>query len=161
MFKTKNSAKPIVLLSLLSVTVAACGPIPVYYREGASVTRLEEESLSCKVAALKDAPVENQIRQHPPRYYPGERYCADGRCWTRPGYWVDGQIYTVDVNLGLRRQLEQSCMEKKGYRQVSLKRCTMDEVSTHLASQPKRLPPLSEAACVWKSPDQQLHILTP
>ncbi len=161
MAKFKISAKPIFLLSLLSVTVAACGPIPVYYREGASVARLEEDGLSCKVAALKDAPVENQIRQHPPQYFPGERICTDGRCWTRPGYWIDGQIYTVDVNLGLRRQLEQSCMEKKGYRQVSLKRCSMDEASSRLASQSNRLPPLSEQTCVWKSPDNTLRILAP
>lgn len=161
MSKLKISSKPLLLLSLLAVTVSACAPIPVYYREGVSVDRLEEEGLACKVAALKDAPVENQIRQHPPRYYPGERVCADGRCWTRPGYWVDGQVYSVDVNLGLRRQLEQNCMAKKGYSQVSLKRCTMEEVSMRLASQPKRLPPLSDQACVWKSPDDQLRILTP
>jgi hypothetical protein len=148
-------------LSLLAITVAACGPIPVYYREGASVDRLDADNLSCKVAALKDAPVENQIRQHPPRYYPGKRVCADGSCWTRPGYWVDGQVYTVDVNLGLRKQLEQSCMANKGYSQVALKRCTMEEVSSRLASQPARLPPLNEQACVWQSPDKQLRILSP
>lgn len=148
------------LLALVAA-VTACGPIPVYHREGTDRGRVENDTLSCMTEALKQAPVANEIRHTPDRYYPGARHCVDGKCWTRPGYWVQGTTYTVDVNLGLRKRLEQSCMAQKGYQQVPLQRCSQAEVGQRLASEPQRQPVLTEGTCVWRSPDGQLHILPP
>ena len=94
--------------------VAACGPLPAYYKQGASVSRLEADTLSCETSALQQAPVANEIRQHPPVFYPGHRYCSGGDCYYRPGYWADGGIYSVDVNKQLRQRLETSCMASNG-----------------------------------------------
>lgn len=151
----------LVLPALAAVLLAACGPIDVYYRQGAPVQRLESDTLSCKVDALKKAPVANQLRQQPATYYPGERICRDGSCWTRPGHWVEGRIYTVDINQNLRQRLEQSCMAAKGYQQLPIRRCTMKEASARLAYAPDRLAPLSQDACVWVSPSDELRILNP
>ena len=113
------------LFVVLPVLLVSCGPLTVYHRPGVSEAQLDREYLACEVSALKQAPVANQIRQHPPRYYPGHRYCnSEGACWTTPGYWIDGGSYTVDVNQGVRSRLLQSCMAKKGYLQQDLPRCS-------------------------------------
>ena len=123
--------------SFVVLGLASCGPLPVYYRSGNDQTRTNSDTLTCKVAALKDAPVANQIRQRPPVYYPGRQYCNAGGCWTGPGYWVDGGTYTVDVNQGLRSQLEQRCMAQKGYQRLELPRCTKEQIAK-LQSMPGR-----------------------
>ena len=161
MTRAHRRLRSLFAVPVLAAVLAGCGPVPVYYREGADVQRLKADTLSCQVSALEKAPVANEIRQRPPVYYPGGQYCRDGNCWSRPGYWVDGGIYTVDVNQGLRRRLEQSCMAKKGYQEVPLRRCTTAEVGQRLAGQSSRLPPLTGDACVWKGPDNTLHVLTP
>lgn len=121
--------------SFVFLGLAACGPLPVYYKTGSDQTRTNSDTLTCEVKALKDAPVANQIRQRPPVYYQGRRHCnSSGSCWTSPGYWVDGGTYTVDVNQGLRNQLEQNCMAQKGYRRLELPRCTKEQI-TALQSQ--------------------------
>ncbi|WP_424977440.1 hypothetical protein [Leisingera sp. S232] len=141
------------LLALLS----ACGPLPVYYKQGVQVSRLQSDELACATQALKDAPVANQIRQHPPVFYPGGKVCHGGGCYYRPGYWVDGGIYTVDVNKPLRGRLEKSCMASKGYQQISLKRCTQNSA---VASAGPQLPALSDAACAQRNRDGSVVIRT-
>lgn len=141
-------------LALLLGT-AACGPVPVYYRQGAEVSRLQSDELGCQTQALKDAPVANEIRQRPPVFYPGRKVCHGGNCYYHPGYWADGGIYTVDVNKPLRRRLERSCMAAKGYQQIALKRCT--QLHSAAAAGP-RLAPLTEAACAQRNRDGSVLI---
>ena len=113
-------------MSLLGVltAVCACAPLSTYYKPGVSTARLEQDQTACEVSSLRDAPVATQIRQRPPVFIPGERICdAAGSCIERPGYWVSGGIYTVDVNEGLRARLMDICMAKKGYQPVTIPRC--------------------------------------
>lgn len=134
---------------LISLGAAACTPWSIYYREGVTVTRMETDQTECEVSALRDAPVANQIRQHPPTYYPARTSCdAVGNCITRPGYWVSGGFYTVDVNLGLRERLETICMAKRGYQPIELPRCSPKIKEAAPVRPTLLLPPLSEAACV-------------
>ncbi|EBA17784.1 hypothetical protein RSK20926_18637 [Roseobacter sp. SK209-2-6] len=114
-----------ILVFLLPLMLAACGPLNVYFRDGVSQARLDRDLLACEVKALKEAPVAAEIRHRPPVFYPGRRVCnSEGHCWTTPGHWVDGGSYTVDVNRALRGRIEQSCMAQKGYQQLALPRCT-------------------------------------
>ena len=149
--------------SLVFLGVVACGPLPVYYNAGSDQTRTNGDTLTCKVNALKDAPVANQIRQRPPVYYPGRQYCNDGGCWTSPGYWVDGGTYTVDVNLGLRSQLEQRCMGQKGYRRLELPRCTKEQIAAlqSLPGSARRDAGLPENACAVLQSNGNTVILPP
>lgn len=141
--------------------VASCGPIPVYYRSGSDVTRLQQDTLSCDIKALKDAPVANEIRQRPPVYYPGRHVCSAGQCWTRPGYWMDGGTYTVDVNQGLRARVQQSCMASKGYQRIELPQCRKDLTAGLTTQSSRKQPALSETSCVIRLKDGSSRVMTP
>lgn len=141
------------------LALASCGPLPVYYRSGADQTRINSDTLICEVKSLKEAPVANQIRQRPPIFYPPVQQCHGGNCWTRPGYWVDGGTYTVDVNAGLRARLEQSCMTQKGYQRFELPRCSADQVAA-LSGKPGS-GGLSEASCALRQKNGSTIILPP
>ena len=141
----------------LLLGAAACGPLPVYYKQGTEVSRLQSDELTCATRALKDAPVANEIRQHPPIYHPGRKICSGVSCYYRPGYWVEGSIYTVDVNKPLRKRLEKSCMASKGYQQIALKRCTRRSAA---APAGPRLAPLTETSCAQRNRDGSTSIRT-
>ncbi|WP_405116319.1 hypothetical protein L0Z64_10165 [Phaeobacter sp. BS23] len=61
MFFAKHTFAALLLVS----GMAACGPVPVYYRAGADVARRDADLLSCEVSALRDAPVATQISTAP------------------------------------------------------------------------------------------------
>ncbi|WP_299660754.1 hypothetical protein [uncultured Ruegeria sp.] len=142
--------------------LSACGPLSLYYREGESVSRMQNETTNCQVQALKDAPVANQVRQSPPVYWPGRTYCdGRGRCYRNPGWWEPGRVYTVDVNQGLRNNVEAQCMAQKGYRPVSLPPCKQGVKSRVPPTRTTTLPPLSSASCFVKFDDGSFQIITP
>lgn len=146
----------------LMMTLAACGPVNMYYRPGVDVSRLNADQTACEVQALKDAPVANQIRQHPPIYVPGARKCdAAGNCVVYPGHWVGGGFYTVDVNAGLRRRVQDMCMARKGYDPVSLPRCPQSVVRAAPKQTTGRLPRLTESTCVIRNDDGTWQIVNP
>ena len=148
------------LLPLMVLT--SCGPLSLYSREGESVSRLQAETTACQVAALKDAPVANQIRQTPPTYWPGRTYCdGNGRCHRTAGWWEPGRIYTVDVNKGLRNTVEAQCMAEKGFRPVSLPPCKSGVKSSVPPGRTTTLPPLSPQSCFVKFDDGSFQIITP
>ena len=138
--------KPAHSLWMAVVLLAACGPVSVYYKPGASHTVQKNDLLSCRVDALAKAPVASQIRRAPPQYIPRRSVCrADGRCTYRGGYFVDGDVYTVDVNAKLRADIEANCMRKKGYDPVELPRCNSN---TAPAQTPEGTPALTGTSCV-------------
>ena len=142
------------------LVLAACGPMSIYYRPGVSVSRMQNDTTNCQVAALKDAPVSTQIRQRPPIYFPGYPICnGDGSCYRTPGYWADGGVYTVDTNLDLRNRVVDMCMANKGYQPVSIPTCpegVKSKVQTQVTTQ---LPTLSQNSCVIRYNDNQWQIV--
>lgn len=101
----------------------ACLPLNTYYAEGVRFADLERDNTACDVIALRDAPVANVVRQGPPQYI-RRRHCdSSGNCHVSGGYWVPGDIYTVDVNAGLRARVKGQCMADRGYRPVELPAC--------------------------------------
>jgi hypothetical protein len=155
--------KSVVRLLIPMVVLSACsGPLSLYYREGESVTRMQSATTQCQVAALEDVPVANQVRQNPPTYWPGRTYCdGRGRCYRSPGWWQPGNVYTVDVNQGLRNQVEAQCMAKKGFRPVSLPPCKQNIKSSVPAVPTTKLPPLSTQSCYVKFDNGSFQIITP
>ncbi|MFW8634616.1 hypothetical protein [Cribrihabitans pelagius] len=140
-------ARVISAAALALLGLAACGPLPVYYRQGAEVSRLQADELACEAEALQQAPVASQIRQRPPIYRPGGRFCHHGDCRYHSSIWVEGSYYTVDVNRPLRLRLERACMAGKGYQQLSLKRCPQGQAR---AAGPA-LPPLGPGNCALRT----------
>ncbi|WP_425046315.1 hypothetical protein [Primorskyibacter sp. S87] len=149
-------------LPLVLLLGACAGPLDLFYRPGVSVTRMQTDHTNCEVKALKDAPVANQVRQRAPIYYPGYPVCDGyGNCWYRPGYWVDGGIYTVDVNKDLRNRVLGQCMAQKGYQPVSLPQCSQGVRAQVAPQRTTKLPNLSESSCYVKNSDGSYQIVTP
>ncbi|WP_170557029.1 hypothetical protein [Ruegeria atlantica] len=150
------------LLLPLTVLSACSGPLSLYYREGESVSRAQSETTQCQVQAVNQVPVANQVRQSPPTYWPGRTYCdGRGHCYRSPGWWQPGQVYTVDVNEGLRNQVEAQCMAKKGYRPVSLPPCKQSVKSQVPQARTTKLPPLGTQSCYVKFDDGSFQIINP
>lgn len=148
-------------ISIVLLGLVSCGPLPVYYNADSDQARTSSDTLACQVKALKDAPVANEIRQRAPVYYPGTQHCSQGKCWSRPGYWVDGGFYTVDLNQGLRKRVEQSCMAQKGYQQLELPRCTKEQAAAlqSVSERSSQSSALAENACALRKKDGSTVIL--
>lgn len=152
----KKTAPSLALLVLLT----ACGPLSIFYKPGASVARMQSDQTNCEVDALKKAPVANQVRQRPPIYIPGNRFCNENGCYTAPGYWVDGGIYTVDVNADLRGRVLAQCMAQKGYRPVEIPACPSSVASSVPPAQTTKLPTLTQNSCAIRNRDGSWQIVT-
>ena len=141
-------------------TLSACAPLSIYYRPGTSVARMQEDQTRCEVQALQQAPVANRIRRDPPIFVPPRQYCDSvGNCWVRPGHWVPGEVYTVDVNSDLRARVENLCMAEKGYSPVNLPACPPEVKEKTPPGTTTVLPKLTETACVIRNKDGSWQIV--
>lgn len=154
---------PIKILALLPLVLGlvSCAPLTLYYKPGGEVSRMQTDSLGCETRALKDAPVANEIRQSAPLFYPGGQYCNGTNCYYRPGYWIEGNIYTVDVNRSLRQRIEYQCMSNKGYQVVELQICNPSIAKAAGTAQTTRFPQLSETSCAIRNDDGSFQIVEP
>ncbi|WP_298835960.1 hypothetical protein [uncultured Roseobacter sp.] len=140
--------------------LVACAPVTMYYDAGAEVSRLETDLLNCQVSAAQNVPVSNQVRRDPPQYYPARRVCRrDGSCYTTGGFFDPGNVYTVDVNAGLRARVTNQCMEERGYRQVSIPRCSGDISRNAIPAVTRVLPELTPKSCIISNKDKTWQIL--
>lgn len=133
----------------------------VYYKDGGSVTRMQDDLLSCQVAALKDAPVASQIRRSAPVYVPSRQYCDGGHCYQRGDYFADGQVYTVDVNARLRGDLEARCMREKSYSPVEIPDCPSHLGGAAAPIQTEVMPPLTPSSCVIRNRSGAWQVIEP
>ena len=149
------------LIALLGLAACDTG-LSYYHRNGVAVTRMQSDTTQCQVAALKDAPVANQIRQNPPVFFPGRQICnGAGQCYYQPGYWIPGNTYTVDVNQGLRTQVETQCMARKGYQPVNLPACSPAVRQAAPPRQTTTLPTLTPQSCVIKYEGGGWQVVSP
>ena len=145
---------------LFCALATGCLPVSTYYAEGVSVAKLNRDDLACDVAALRDAPVANQTRQAAPQYVP-RRICApDGQCYSKGGYWVPGEVYTVDVNAGLRKRVKLQCMADRGYRPVEIPACPPGVARAAPPGATTTLPRLGPQSCAIRNPDGSIFIVT-
>lgn len=157
-----DAMKILFRMIVLSLPLAACSELSIYYKEGASVSRMQTDTTDCQVAALKDAPVANQVRQSAPIYFPGRTICnSAGQCYQTPGYWEPGRIYTVDVNAGLRGQVEAQCMARRGYSPVTLQPCKQNVKSQVPQQRTTKLPQLTSGSCFVGFEDGSFQIISP
>lgn len=139
------------VLSLLAV-LAGCAPLSIYHREGVEVTRMRSDQTNCEVSALRDVPEARQIRRGPARYIPGPRYCdRNGYCRYGAGYYIPGEVYTVDANAGLRGRVADQCMAQKGYAPVTLPRCSNAVAQSVPPGSTRVLPKLTSSSCVIRN----------
>ena len=151
---------PVLRTLICLMLVAACAPVTMYYNTGTEVSRLESDLLSCQVSAARNVPVSNQVRRDPPQYYPARRICRhDGSCYTRGGFFEPGDVYTVDVNAGLRTRVTDQCMAERGYREVSIPRCPSNVSRDAIPAVTRVLPPLTADSCILRNKDKTWQIL--
>ncbi|MGD1884256.1 MAG: hypothetical protein ACFB11_18340 [Paracoccaceae bacterium] len=142
------------------LTMTGCLPLSTYYKEGAPLSLVERDETTCQVKALRDAPVANVIRQRPSYYVPARKVCnSEGKCIVRGGYYRDGQIYTVDVNKGLRVKLERQCMADRGYAPVDIPACPNNVAEAAPPGVTTTLPRLSSSSCVIRRKGGQIQIV--
>jgi hypothetical protein len=153
--------KPVFTLFAAGMALVACGPLSLYYRPGVSVTRMQNDQISCEVGALKDAPVANELRQRPPIFIPGRQICGTGGCYTNRGYWVSGGSYTVDLNSDLRSRVETQCMSRKGYQPIDVPLCTGAVKASFPPGQTQVLPKLTQSTCAVRYDDGSWQIVNP
>lgn len=131
---------------------SCAAPLEIYYKGGASVSRMQSDTTTCQVAALRDAPVASEVRQRPGYFIPGRSYCnSNGHCSYSGGYWVQGSLYTVDLNEPLRLRVMDQCMVKKGYNRTQLPACTQSVANAAPPAATRTLPRLTPTSCVIRN----------
>ncbi|MEO0378888.1 MAG: hypothetical protein AAF252_01370 [Pseudomonadota bacterium] len=148
---------PVVAFAL--VFLSGCLPVSTYYAEGVSLAQFQRDETGCDVQALRDAPVANQTRQAPPRFVPRRVCDAAGNCTNRGGYWLPGEIYTVDVNASLRARVKGLCMSDRGYTPVELPACPRGVAEAAPPGPSPVLPRLNSNSCAIRT-DGGLRIVT-
>lgn len=150
---------PLLALALALLFVPGCLPVTTFYAEGVTAARLERDRTACDVAALRAAPVANQTRQAPPRYVPRRVCNAAGQCYDQGGYWLPGEITTVDVNASLRARVTAQCMGDLGYRAIELPACPRGVADAAPPGPSPVLPRLNPNSCAIRT-DGGLRIVT-
>lgn len=146
-------------LAIAILILPGCLPVSTFYAEGVSAAQLERDTTRCDVQALRDAPVANQTRQSAPRYVP-RRVCGPaGNCYDRGGYWIPGEVYTVDVNADLRKRVKAMCMADRGYTPVELPACPRSVAEAAPAGPSPVLPRLNPNSCAIRT-DGGLRVVT-
>lgn len=141
----------------LTLLLAACAPLRIYYKPGVPVARWQQDTTRCEVEALRAAPVATQTRQEPPEFVPPRQICdRTGACRLVGGYWIPGEIYSVDVNAPLRHRVEALCMAERGYSPAEIPRCP-DGITVR--GRTTVLPELTENSCFVRFDDGGIAIV--
>lgn len=135
---------------LMFFALAACTPIDLWHRTGASVQKLQTDEAACTRAAFAAAPVREQATRLPPVFVPPRQYCYPNNqggtsCKVDGGYWEPGRVVVRDMNRDRRVAEVNACMTARGYERVRLPRCG-GEVTTA----PRTQPPLRSESCAVK-----------
>ncbi|WP_306150938.1 hypothetical protein [Roseovarius sp. MMSF_3281] len=153
-----RTAPVLVLFTLL----AACAPLTVYYKQGASVAAMEQTLNDCKISAIRKVPPRILTRYIPPTRAPYTQCDADGNCYTYYRITSPGRHERYDANEDLRRQTERLCMAGAGYEKVSIKECDPKQVeNARPLSATRTFPPLTEASCAVRLKSGRWKIVTP
>lgn len=147
------------LCAVLALT--GCLSMPIYYREGAQVARVERDDLECRIEAQNRVPPRMRSDYIPPVYDERLACNAAGACtmvrfMVSPGHWE-----RYDANEGLRTEAVQQCMADNGYARIRLPVCTGD-----VARQADRIPTSLQPAitpdtCILKLGSGRYRIVTP
>ena len=149
------------LLAALTA-LAACAPLTVYYKTGASVAAMEQTLNQCEVEALQKVPPRILTRYIQPVTAPYTHCDANGNCYTYYRTITPGRLERYDADEGLREKTARLCMAGAGYQKVSIKECDPDQIE---ATRPLRatqtFPPLTEASCAVRLKSGRWKIVTP
>lgn len=150
------------LLGAMCALLAACAPLTVYYKQGASVSAMERTLNECKITALRKVPPRILTRYIPPTTAPYTRCDANGTCHTFQRVITPGRYERYDANESLRYKTEQLCMAGAGFEKVSVKECEPAQVeAAGPLSATRTFPPLTQASCAIRLKSGRWKIVTP
>jgi hypothetical protein len=153
--------RPACLLVFVTL-LAACAPLTVYYKQGASVAAMERSLNDCQIEALRKVPPRILTRYIPPVTAPFTHCDAKGRCYTVQRIISPGRHERYDANESLRARTARICMAGAGYEKVSLKRCDRSLIdAARPLSATRTFPPLTEASCAIRLKSGRWKIVTP
>lgn len=149
---------------LLLVLIAACAPVDLWYKQGARVSRLDNDLTDCRLHAAQSVPVNQQLARTPAFYTPRTTNCYSTgntvQCYTSGGQVIGGNVYSYDANSGLRDDVTTQCMSNLGYRLIQLPQCA--PATAKLANAPyTTLPAITEESCAAKVQTGRWVIVTP
>jgi hypothetical protein len=143
--------RALLLLASAAPILAACVPVEIYYREDAPYARLSRDFTACEVSAVQQVPANTQLGSTPVYRAPLETDCVtlgtSVQCTTTGGEIYGGEVYSFDSNEELRGRVLAQCMAERGYRRMSLPRCTSAQIAA-AGPATNRLPALGPGACV-------------
>lgn len=150
-----------ILLLGTTLMLTGCLSVPIYYREGAQVARVERDDLNCRIEAQSRVPPKMRSDYIPPVYDERLACNAAGACtmvrfMVSPGHWE-----RYDANEGLRTEAAQQCMADKGYARIRLPICTGDVAREADRTPTSVQPAITPGACILKLGSGRYQIVTP
>ena len=88
------------------IVLGGCFAPAPYQKAGVTTAQAAEDDYQCRLEAAQSVPVNDQTRTRPKVVF-------------STGAVMPAQVYSVDVNAGLRQEFFDRCMLKKGYRRPS------------------------------------------
>lgn len=159
--KPLSRYRPACLLAVLTL-LAACAPLTVYYKQGASVAAMERTLNDCQIEALRKVPPRILTRYIPPTTAPYTHCDANGHCYTFQRVISPGRYERYDANESLRAKTAGICMAGAGYEKVSVKECDSSQIdAARPLSATRTFPPLTEASCAIRLKSGRWKIVTP
>jgi hypothetical protein len=152
------SRLPTALALAALATLAACAPLKLWYKPGATVAASDDRLLRCRTRAAQKIPVNTQTRRTPVQIVPRRVCDSDGDCNV---YYdrIGGETIIFDANEDLREDVVAQCMRRGGYTPVSIPPCPDSLRATIPAGRTETLPRLTEAACVIRNRDGSWQIV--
>ncbi|MCM2561099.1 hypothetical protein M8756_01425 [Lutimaribacter sp. EGI FJ00015] len=145
---------PFFALALL----AACAPLNIWYKPGATVAASEEQLLNCRAQAARDIPVNTRTRITPVTIIPRQICDGDGNCQIYHER-IGGEVIVYDANAGLRDEVVQQCMRKRGFSPATIPPCPDSLRQSAPAGRTTVMPRLTENACVIRNRDGTWQIV--
>lgn len=153
--------KKLAIFSTFALGLAACGPLPLYYKEGEQVSQIGATLTYCRVESLEKVPVAERRRYVPPVYARRTFRGEDGKEYTRRVLVQRGGFETIDANEDLREDVTEQCMIANGFQQVTLPICGGSVTRATVIRATEVLPALTPDTCVIRIRDGKFQIVNP
>ncbi|MBZ0123160.1 MAG: hypothetical protein K8F31_04680 [Roseovarius sp.] len=144
-----------------ALALAGCLSVPIYYREGAQVARIERDDLECRIAAQNRVPERMRSVYIDPVYNTRLVCGAGGVCTTVRFMVSPGRWKRYDANEGLRAEAAQQCMADKGYARIRLPVCSGERARQADRTPTRIQPAIAPDACILRLGSDRYRIVAP
>jgi len=144
-----------------ALAVSGCLSVPLYYRPGAEVARIDRDETDCRVVAQRRVPPDIRTRYIDPTFDHRTVCSSAGICSTYSIMLSPGRWKSFDANEGLRARVTEQCMADRGYARISLPTCPRDLAAGAEKTPTRVQPPVTPESCVVRFSSGRYRIVTP